>query len=586
MTYIRAVLLQFRITPIVTAVNTSIIVFGLFMIPLQLAVTGWFIDSLIEVVQSNYPISIVVPSLLAITALYLYGFVFASLWGILNRRTAYKTWMAIHYPLGREDCNLKAEFYDNEETLDLIFRTTYEPAAKFAGIHDNFMMALLSAGKVISFLVILFASAPFVSVVIFLFIVPCSFIAHKAGKEHYSVYQDTTKLSRMQEGVKDYMGEREHVDERNLFSFSAWLSERFTRISSELLTKNTKVSMRYASKVNLLSLPAIAFCFGALLTLLPRVEAGYISPGHFIALFGVVFPALDSLRTFVDRVNQHSSDQSFLKEFRKFQALERIPNVLDEMVNPPPVFDSLEFRNVSFAYPNTTKQILHNCSFKIEAGKRYALVGSNGSGKTTIVKLVLRMYDNYTGDIFLNERDIKNIPFPELKVMFSVTRLDFEEYNISLAENIAIGAGFAVSDAEIDEAIDIVGLTSEIAHLPDGKNTLTGKLIDGATELSQGQWQRIALARAVVSKAGLKILDEPTAALDPMAERDVYFNFDKISQESATLFISHRLASAKMADTVYVLEDGAIVETGHHDDLMSKDTLYKKMFDSQSEWYQ
>jgi ATP-binding cassette subfamily B protein len=308
--------------------------------------------------------------------------------------------------------------------------------------------------------------------------------------------------------------------------------------------------------------------------------------GIFIALMGTMFLILDETKSFFDytlqkllRKNKH------IEEFNQYINLSRKDDALVPMSETPPRFESLEFKNVSFTYPGTEKLILNNLSLTIEAGKRYALVGVNGCGKTTLTKLLLKLYDDYTGEILLNGKSLRDWCMADIKAMFTAVFQDFARYDISVFENVSVGSGMRATEAEIDNALEVVGLTEAVSALKNGKHTLLGKVHTGGVEFSGGQWQKIAIARAIVSPAQIKILDEPTAALDPIAEQEVYQQFDKISRGSATIFISHRLASARMADTIFVMDSGKIIEQGSHDALMETGGKYADMYNSQREWY-
>jgi len=243
-------------------------------------------------------------------------------------------------------------------------------------------------------------------------------------------------------------------------------------------------------------------------------------------------------------------------------------------------FKTIEFRNVSFKYPGTDKLILDDISFIIENGRHYSLVGVNGAGKTTIIKLLTGLYTNYEGAILVDGRSISDLTQSEIKGLSSVVYQDFAKYYISLYDNIAI-AGDGV-----ENAIELVGLSGAVEKLKDGVNTPLGKIYENGVDLSGGEWQRVAMARSVVNNAPLKILDEPTAALDPVSESAVYNNFERISKGGTTLFISHRLGSTKLADIIFVLSDGKIVERGSHSDLISLENgVYAEMFNAQAEWY-
>ncbi|MDR3121389.1 MAG: ABC transporter ATP-binding protein/permease, partial [Clostridiales bacterium] len=219
-----------------------------------------------------------------------------------------------------------------------------------------------------------------------------------------------------------------------------------------------------------------------------------------------------------------------------------------------------------------------------ERGKHYSFVGVNGAGKTTITKLITGLYTNYDGAILVDGRSLRGFSQAELKGLSTVVYQDFARYSFSLYDNIAIGA-VGADDADVNSAIDLIGLREAAEKLPDGVYTNLGKIFENGVDLSGGEWQRVAMARSLISKAPLRILDEPTAALDPVSESRVYSQFEQISQGKATIFISHRLGSTKLADTIFVLSDGKITERGAHRELMGLNGLYAEMYSAQADWY-
>ena len=222
---------------------------------------------------------------------------------------------------------------------------------------------------------------------------------------------------------------------------------------------------------------------------------------------------------------------------------------------------------------------------KLYNGKHYAFVGVNGAGKTTITKLLTGMYDDFEGKILIDGKSIREFTTSELKGLFSVVYQDFAKYYISLKENIGLGNVHGVSDEEITEALESIGLAELVEELPNGLDTPLGKIKEGSVDISGGQWQRIAIARTIANKAPVHILDEPTAALDPIAESNIYSIFSKISRGKWTIFITHRLSAARLADEIFVIADGRVCEKGSHSELMEKQGVYAEMFEAQRSWY-
>lgn len=275
-----------------------------------------------------------------------------------------------------------------------------------------------------------------------------------------------------------------------------------------------------------------------------------------------------------------------MRDLTNFVALEESCDAQSLPSMPPPVFESLEFVNVSFRYPGTEKLILDQISFKIEPGGHYSFVGANGAGKTTITKLMTGLYDNYSGEILLNGRSLREYSQGDLKAFFHVVYQDFARYYISLGQNIELGNPRKLANGvSVESAAAELDLVDVIARLPQGLDTPLGKIKEGGQDLSGGEWQRVAMARAVYNLAPFRILDEPTAALDPLSESRLYEHFEQISQDKTTIFISHRLGSTKLADQIFVIDQGRLAEQGSHDELMSLNGIYADMYQSQRGWY-
>ncbi len=245
----------------------------------------------------------------------------------------------------------------------------------------------------------------------------------------------------------------------------------------------------------------------------------------------------------------------------------------------------MAFENVRFAYPGTEREILKGVSFRIEKGRHAALVGENGAGKSTIIKLLLGLYRPTSGHITVNGKDIAALSDKARKKLFSAVFQDFVSYNLTLRENIALGSIPQMADDEAVLYAADKAAAGDIAR-EVGLNTHLGKVYEDGADLSFGQWQRLAIARAVMADGEILILDEPTAALDLMAEAEIYQSFLRSMRDKTCLVISHRLGSARNSDEILVLSDGVIQEQGSHAELMERGGLYAKMFALQAQWYQ
>jgi len=252
---------------------------------------------------------------------------------------------------------------------------------------------------------------------------------------------------------------------------------------------------------------------------------------------------------------------------------------------PPPAGQHrIEFRSVSFRYAGAEKWALRRISLVLEPGEKLSIVGENGSGKTTFAKLLMRLYDPTEGEILLDGVDIRRIDCDRYMELFSAVFQDFQLFSMSLRDNIALG--LPVSDEEILHALDQVGLSGFVRSLPRGLDTHIDRLFDENGVIpSGGEGQRIALARALIRNSPLILLDEPTAALDPRAEYEIYQGFDSLTKGKTAVYISHRLSSSRFCDRIVVLHGGEIIECGTHDELISLAGRYAELYRMQAQFY-
>jgi len=411
-------------------------------------------------------------------------------------------------------------------------------------------------------------------------------MAVKAGKHRYQVHREHSMEQRLAWQISWILQARSPANERNMFGFTDYLDKKFCYYSEinrkAILRVNARWFVRTRTSAILLGvLSAIA-----LFIMLPAVLTSSLSVGLFISLQAALFSSISHLVWGLPNAfTQIAQEREFIKDVNDFFSLSETPGAETLPSEIPFAFESLEFKEVSFKYPGTEKVILNKLSMKIEKDKHYSIVGVNGAGKTTLTKLITRLYDDYTGEILLNGKPLKEWSMPQIKSCFCALFQDFAMYNISVAENVCIGKINGASSEEVNKALKLSGFEKEAKELKNGNDTLLGKTHETGIDLSGGQWQRLAFSRAIISPSPVKILDEPTAALDPVAESQVYAQFESISENSTTIFISHRLASAKLADVIFVIDEGNVKEKGSHQELLAKRGIYSEMYESQQSWY-
>ena len=317
--------------------------------------------------------------------------------------------------------------------------------------------------------------------------------------------------------------------------------------------------------------------------LIAKVVTGSVSIGSFTMCVSAVSSFADAMRQILDSLNE-------------IRAYDMYYDKLDEYLNVPqtlregrrlPVKDGpheVRFENVSFRYPGAEVWALRNVSLMLREGERLSLVGENGSGKTTLIKLLCRLYDPIEGRILMDGIDIRDLDYEQYLAQFSTVFQDLQLFDFSLRENIALERN--VPDQKILEILDQVGLKERVETLPNGLDTHVGRTFDEqGFEPSGGETQKIALARALCKDAPVVVLDEPTAAMDPRAEYELYRRFDALVGGKTAVYISHRMSSSRFCDRVAVLDGGRLVEYGTHAELIALNGHYAELYALQAQYY-
>ena len=480
---------------------------------------------------------------------------------------------------------LEYQHIENIDTWELISRTCADPEGQLLAGFNTVSGLCFMGVRLASLLLVVLAQVWWAALVICVISLPLFFLAVKGGNKNYDAYKDANKLSRRENYLHSILSMREGVQERSVFGFTHAINEQWHDYYEQARKMYIRVNAKYFVRMkagSIITLLISVFMTGVLVFPLARHE---ISIGMFIGLVNGVFNIVQMMSwQLAGYMQDLAYRREYLKDLTTFCSLSETPGALDEPergIN----FQSLEFRDVSFKYPGIDRYILRHCSFALKNGRHYAFVGANGAGKTTITKLICRMYDNYEGEILLNGRELRSYPLKEIKDCFTVVFQDYGNYCVPFRDSVMLGDVRKRDEARLKKVVEEIGLDQAVQDLPAGMDTPLGKIITDGVDLSGGQWQRVAIARSLYSSAQVRILDEPTASLDPVAESEVYNMFGRVSRNSTTIFITHRLGAARLADDIIVLEDGAVKETGSHEELLKRGGLYAEMFESQRSWY-
>lgn len=330
-----------------------------------------------------------------------------------------------------------------------------------------------------------------------------------------------------------------------------------------------------------------AFAYTQFLNL-SRVFQGILGIGQFALVFQQSLNLVFSAEQILNEYSSIGTRTKYIERF--FEFLSKKPKIQSpsqpQLSVKKTVPATLQFKNVSFKYPSTERYILKNFNLTIQSGEKIALVGENGAGKTTIVKLLLRFHDTTEGEVLINGVNIKNISLEEWHNNMGALFQDFIKYQFTFKENVYFGDLSKPKKVKfLKEAITQSGAYSFMGNLPKGRNQILGKMFEGGIDLSGGQWQKLALARAFYRNAPILILDEPTSAIDAKAEYEIFQKVQNLQKDKTVIIISHRFSTVRNADRILVLEGGKITEEGNHRELMEKKGLYEKLFTLQAQGY-
>jgi ATP-binding cassette subfamily B protein len=403
----------------------------------------------------------------------------------------------------------------------------------------------------------------------------------------YSLSFEQTPARRQMEYLRILGGSRESAKELKLFGLGPFLVGRYKVLSDELHRQNVGLARRKLMFGVFLTLLGTTGYYGGYGFVIYQTVIGALTIGQLTFLAGAIAGASAGIQAVFTTFSGIADQALFLTDLVDFFAVEpTIRSKPGALVAPRPIRQGIEFKNVSFSYPGNRRKILSGINLRIEPQERVALVGENGQGKTTVVKLLTRLYDPTEGQILLDGVDLREYNLEDLWKEIGVIFQDFVHYEMTVSENIGVGR---IEDAQNPFRIRAAAIKTfaenVIQKLPKGYDQPLGCRFEGGIDLSGGEWQKIALARAYLRDAQLLVLDEPTAALDARAENEVFERFSELTTGKMALLISHRFSTVRMADRILVLQKGGIAEQGQHDQLVRDGGLYAEMFELQAASY-
>jgi len=479
------------------------------------------------------------------------------------------------------------EYYENPKYFDTLHRAQQEGPYRPTRIVNDLVQLgqggislLAMAGLLISFhwgmAVLLLGAA-----------LPGIFVRFRYSEKLFNWEKGRTQTERKASYFNWLLTGDQHAKEIRLFDLGNPFRTRFGELRRKLRSERLAITRKRSVAEFMAQTAGTVAVFGSFVIIAYRTVQGVITLGDMVMYFGAFQRGLGYLRGMLGGIADLYENSLFLSNLYEFLDLEpKVKEPLRPVTVPRPMQEGLFFENVSFKYPTNNHKVLDDVSLSVGPGEVIALVGENGSGKTTLAKLVCRLYDPQEGIITYDGIDLRRFETTAYRREIGVIFQDYAKYHLTARENIRLGnTHLGEGEHQVEEAAQRAGAEELINKLPKGYDTVLGRWFDEGEELSIGEWQKMALARAFLRDAGIIVLDEPTSALDAKAEYEVFNRFRELLDGHSAVLISHRFSTVKMADRIFVLDAGRIIESGAHEQLIKLGGKYAQLFERQAQYY-
>ena len=447
-------------------------------------------------------------------------------------------------------------------------------------LQDLITILFLGAGLVVF--------EPWLILILFIAVLPSFLSEAYFSRSSYSLVRSWTPQRRELDYLRYIGASVETAKEIKVFGLDRFLTRRFSKIANEYFLANKAIAIKRTIWGTLLQIISVLAYYGAYLLIILRTVSGVLSVGDMTFLSGSFNRLQNQLQNLLSTFARITESALYLQDYFDFMAITPwIADQPDAIDAPTTIQQGIRFENVGFKYPGTDIWAVRHITLELTPGEKLALVGENGAGKTTLVKLLARMYDPSEGRILVDGEDIRHFKIDSYRKLIGVIFQDYVRFSFKAGENIAVGQIDEAANADhIHTAAEKSLADPVIRKLPGGYDQMLGKRFSEGIDLSGGEWQKIALARAYMRDAQIVILDEPTASLDARAEYEVFKRFSELTRGKTAVIISHRFSTVRMADRILVLRQGEMSELGTHQELLASNGLYAELFNLQAQGYQ
>ncbi len=479
---------------------------------------------------------------------------------------------------------LDLEFYENPAYYDTLHRAQAEGASRPMSVVNRLTELLRSAISLGAIATVLVSLHWVVGLILVGAALPGVLLRIHYAHRRFNWQRERTETDRVSSYFRFLLTTNSAAKELRIFRLGRLFVDRYRRLRQGLRREDLKMSQDLAIRELLVQALGTVAIFGAMAVIAFQTVRGGATIGDLAMYYQGIQRGVGFLKGLLGGMTGLYEDALFLSNFDEFLRLEKtVPEPANPRPFPRPITTGVAFENVGFSYPQDSRRVLDGVSLHINPGEIVALVGENGAGKTTLVKLLTRLYDPDYGRITIDGIDIREFATDDLRREIAPVFQDFMQFNLSVTENIHLGnVDQSPREDLIIRAAEEAGVDKFVRGLPNAYETPLGRRFSGGSEISVGQWQRIALARALFGNGGIVILDEPTSSQDAKSEYEFFCRFKRIVQGRMALIISHRFSTVRMAHRIYVLQDGVIAESGVHEELISQGGVYARLYEMQA----
>lgn len=493
----------------------------------------------------------------------------------------------INVKVMEKSVSLDLFYYENPMFYDMLTRAQREASHKPLIIVSQIFDLMKNIITISSMIVVLFRLHWLAVVILAATSIPYSLTQQKYARKGYSLLFGQTQDSRKMFYLNNILTSINFFKEIKLFNLSQYFLSKYKNLFQNIYKQNKQLILKKNAAFFFLSFLSITTYIGVYTYIIFRAIHKAISLGDLTLYSGAFSQCQARFNGIIANFASLYENGLFINNLFAFLNLEPKIVAPPHPNNPVSHFqEGIIFKNVSFRYPGTERCVLQDLNFHIKPNEAIAFVGDNGAGKTTIIKLLSRLYDPDSGEILLDGLNIKSFDPQKYQELIGVIFQDFSQYYLSARENIGLGWVNEIDNlSRIKEASSKSGADQLIERLPQGYESILGRYFDSGSQLSVGEWQKVAIARAIMRNGKILILDEPTASVDVKTEYEIFRRFNELTKGRVSILISHRFSTVRMADRIFVIDHGRIIEQGGHEDLMKLGGKYAMMFTMQAEKY-